>query len=224
MRDDTVILNEIFTSIDGEGIRAGEIVNFVRLAGCNLRCSYCDTGYALKCGDGIETPIDSIVEQLKATGCDKVTLTGGEPLMQKNSKKLVQSLLDAGFEVNIETNGSIPLDDYIVMGYSEQLILTMDVKCPSSGMSHLNKLENLRLLRPWDVVKFVVGSVEDLEYMQKVVKQYDPAHALQWFVSPVFGNIEAADIVNYLLENKLFNVRMQLQMHKFIWDPNMRGV
>lgn len=225
MRDDTIILNEIFTSIDGEGIRAGKIVNFVRLAGCNLNCSYCDTGYAMKRTDGHAVSIDSIIDQLYATGCNRVTLTGGEPLMQMNSRKFVQSLLDAGFEVNIETNGSIPLDDFVYMGYGEQLILTMDVKCPSSGMSNRNKLHNLRLLRPWDVVKFVVGSDEDLDYMEKIVRTSPMlAGRLQWFVSPVFGQIESADIVNYLLEHKLYNVRMQLQMHKFIWDPNKRGV
>lgn len=208
---------EIFKSIDGEGIRAGLPVTFIRLGGCNLHCSYCDTKYAWEQGYKYTnmTPIE-IVDKVQEIGCKRITLTGGEPLIHDNIIILVRMLVDSGFEVNIETNGSVDISKF----QYDNSIITMDYKCPSSGMQSRMLLSNLAKLRKKDVLKFVVGTEQDLFSCEELSK-----HVIaNVYVSPVFGNIEPKDIVDYILTHDMDNCRVQLQLHKFIWEPDKRGV
>ena len=220
----TVDLVEIFHSIDGEGKRAGELVTFIRLAGCNLKCTYCDTLYAQNESSGTPTLINELAMLAKAHGGDKVTLTGGEPLAHRNVLSLINKLVQLEVEVNVETNGSIDVYEAKKLFEGTSSFLTVDVKSPSSGMVDHNNLHNLYILDEKDVVKFVVGSKEDLKYMVDVMKPFEFNPAFQWYISPVFGQIEPAEIVDYMKEERLHNAKLQLQMHKFIWDPNAKGV
>lgn len=232
-------ISEIFKSIDGEGITAGFPAIFIRTYGCNLRCSYCDSLYALEGNDYTEMSVDEIIDTInkKYPGSTHVTITGGEPLLQDELHKLIVRLvMNTSVElINIETNGAVRLNDFMLkcrkyrdeefdstLIIEDRVIFTMDWKSISSGMHKAMLKENLPWLGENDVLKFVVGSEEDLNQMVDVIKtnQID-AHI---FVSPVFGNIEPKEIVEYLLKNNLNNIRMQLQMHKFIWPPEMRGV
>lgn len=231
---------EIFYSIDGEGVRTGLPVIFIRLFGCNLNCSYCDTRYACEA----ETPdtngivgydvmdLDKIIFNVqKFAPCKAITLTGGEPLIHTKVGQLIKALRFLGYDINIETNGAVDLSDFIdsqmifkapcdtVGGY----FITMDWKSISSGESQKMLESNLALLRHEDVLKFVVGNTEDLDQMKEVIKSHPDLHA-QVYVSPIFEQIEPADIVAYVLENQLVNVKVQVQLHKIIWDPNKRGV
>lgn len=208
---------EIFKSIDGEGIRVGFPVTFIRLEGCNLRCSYCDTTYSYDNAVFTEMEPDDVYNKVYLMGCKRVTLTGGEPLIHEDVNYLIDLLADNGFEVNIETNGSVDIEPYAKRG---KVLITMDYKCPSSGMSDSMLLTNLGALRRKDVLKFVVGSKEDLDCCRDLIK-YTNA---QVFISPVFGQMEPKDIVEYILEHDMQECRIQLQLHKFIFDPNARGV
>lgn len=207
-------VNEIFDSIEGEGKRAGALATFIRLTSCNLRCSYCDTAYAFQAG----TPMD-VQDVLAKVHYSNVTLTGGEPLLQD-----IRPLLDGlrSHSVNIETNGSIditPFFDY------DHVFFTVDFKCGSSGETDKMLPCNFKHLRKQDVLKFVVGSREDLVQAKNVYTTfYENLKYQQIFVSPVFGKIEPADIVDFLKAENLSTWRIQLQLHKFIWDPNRRGV
>lgn len=209
---------EIFKSIDGEGIRAGFPVTFIRLAGCNLHCSYCDSNYACdyKDEDVTEMTPQEIYNKVYKMGCVRITLTGGEPLIHENVNSLIEILTCNGFKVNIETNGSVNIERYL----RRNILITMDYKCPSSNMNEFMVLKNLELLRKTDVLKFVVGSKEDLDCCRDMIK-YTNA---QVFISPVFGKIEPKEIVEYMLEHDMQDCRIQLQLHKFIWSPDKRGV
>lgn len=224
---------EIFKSIEGEGLRTGAPVTFIRLHGCNLRCEYCDTKYSYGDSPYKEMTIDEIINTVKRLGLIRVTLTGGEPLMNKEALLLVTTLVQEGFHVNVETNGSISLYDYYVyrnsLKYrlaSGSLMFTVDYKSISSGMNKHNNLNNFNYIsmQENDVYKFVVGSSEDLEDMKKVVEFFHLPEKAVIYVSPVFGQIEAKDIVKYVLENNLEDVVIQVQLHKIIWDPDQRGV
>jgi 7-carboxy-7-deazaguanine synthase len=208
---------EIFKSIDGEGIRAGFPATFIRLVGCNLRCSYCDTRYSYENPEYEELTVDQIVKCVSDLHCHRITLTGGEPLIHDDVDKLITVLTDNGYEVNIETNGSVDIYPYI---YNPNIILTVDYKCPSSGMESKMLLNNIKYLRFTDVLKFVVGTQEDLDKC-RFISQRTCANV---YVSPVFGQIQPKDIVDYILTNELNNCRVQLQLHKYIWDPQERGV
>ena len=205
-------VNEIFFSIDGEGKRAGKLAAFIRLAGCNLRCSYCDTEYAFT--DGQLMRIDEIAEAVE--GWENVTVTGGEPLLQD-----IHALLERlqGHEVNIETNGSVDVTPYHKYPW---VFFTLDYKCPSSGMESSMLEKNFQTLRSQDVLKFVVGDREDLRRAQEVCEKYEPRCPV--YLSPVFGKIEAKEIVEYMKSARYKNWRLQLQLHKYIWPPDARGV
>lgn len=205
-------VNEIFYSIDGEGKRAGELASFIRLTGCNLRCSYCDTQYSF--AEGEEMTPEEIVDALPA--CKNVTLTGGEPLMQDVHELLT---LLRGKSVNIETNGSVDIRPY--MGFP-QAFFTLDYKCGSSGMKNKMMMDNFSLLRPQDVLKFVVGNMNDLDEAKNLCEDIKPICPV--YISPVFGMINPSKIVQYMKDNFLFKWRVQLQIHKFIWRPEERGV
>ncbi len=212
---------EKFTSINGEGTRAGELAVFVRFKGCNLRCSYCDTMWANEsdCSYKEETP-EEIVNYVLAAGIRNVTLTGGEPLLQKDIRELIHLLLQAGLRVEIETNGAVNLSDFC----EERPIFTMDYKLPSSGCEEHMIAENMKLLETNDTVKFVSGSQEDLLRALEVIQAYNLTSRCHVYLSPVFGSIEPVQMVEFMLKHQMNDVRLQIQMHKVIWDPNERGV
>lgn len=222
MEDRMYKVNEIFVSIDGEGVRTGLPTVFIRLYGCNLKCSYCDTRYSCENSEYTEMTLMDILEQVLSYGVPRVTLTGGEPLIHEGVKDLINSLVVNGIEVNIETNGAVDLSDFWEFRYSSKVIITMDYKCASSGMEDKMKLWNLKLLQPKDVIKFVVSNYNELEKMEYILEESECK--AQPYVSPVFGAIEPKELVEYILDNKLNNVKVQVQLHKIIWNPNMRGV
>ena len=207
---------EIFQSIDGEGIRAGLPVIFIRLYGCNLRCQYCDTKYSYNDEDYQEMSIFEILKEVQNYSIKRITLTGGEPLIHKDVDILIKLLRKNDYEVNIETNGSIEIAPYRL----SNVIITMDYKCRCSGMEKEMYLPNIKKLRKQDVLKFVVEDEDDLIK----VKEFSNQTEAQIFISPVFGKIQPVKIVDYILKNNLANCRVQLQLHKIIWDPNERGV
>ncbi len=214
-----MLVNEIFKSIEGEGIRTGYPVTFIRLYGCNLNCNYCDTRYSCEGEDYIEMQIPSIVKEVEQLGVERITLTGGEPLMHPQVEYLVNALSEEGYEVNIETNGSIDIYPYTL---KEDVIITMDYKSISSGENSKMNPANFRYLREQDVLKFVVGSKEDLADMKRIIETYSPGCNI--FVSPIFNQIETSEIVEFIKDNKLNEVRVQVQLHKIIWEPSKRGV
>ena len=220
-------VNEIFGSIEGEGIRMGYPCTFIRLQQCNLCCSYCDTRYACEGDDYSDMNIPNILHRVKEIGNHRVTVTGGEPLLLQTGIELISVLGSECYDINVETNGSIDLSNLIdycqeVFNIDDHLIITMDWKSISSGMSDKMLKSNLLKLRSCDVIKFVVGSREDLDQMKELLQDYPIECNI--FVSPIFGQIELAEIVDYLIENNIQNVRVQVQLHKIIWDPNKRGV
>ena len=205
-------VNEIFFSIDGEGKRTGQLTAFIRLTGCNLRCLYCDTKYSFD--EGREMSAEKISDAVKKFR--NVTLTGGEPLIQDCHELLMRL---EGHEVNIETNGSIELREY--MKYAN-VFFTMDFKCYSSGTYDAMNYGNLKILRENDVLKFVVGDESDLILAEKIYTEYKPKSQL--YISPVFEKIEPLHIVDFIKRRHLENWKLQLQLHKFIWSPNKKGV
>jgi 7-carboxy-7-deazaguanine synthase len=214
---------EQFVSINGEGPRAGELATFVRFQGCNLRCSYCDTQWANvpDCPYEERTP-EEIDQSVRAQGVANVTLTGGEPLLQPEMPKLLSLLLrDGTLRVEIETNGAVDLSPFCA---ENRPVFTMDYKLPSSGMEKGMCLENFPLLREEDTVKFVCGSRQDLERAGEILRAHSLLGRCHIYLSPVFGAIEPVALVEYLQRERLNGVRVQLQLHKFIWDPEKRGV
>lgn len=214
---------EKFVSINGEGSRAGELAVFIRFRKCNLRCSYCDTEWAND--DSAEAEMMSvgrISRYIESTGIKNVTLTGGEPLLQENIEQLTTWLIRCGHSVEIETNGSISIAEY--SGNIFRPIFTIDYKLPDSNMESAMLTDNYRYLDKNDVVKFVAGSKSDLEKALHIINSFDLTEKCHVYISPVFDRIKPADIVAFMTENKLNNVRLQLQMHKFIWNPDERGV
>ena len=207
---------EIFKSIDGEGIRVGYPVTFIRLAGCNLRCNYCDTKYSYENEKFTEMTPQEIYIQVYKLGGKRITLTGGEPLIHKDVKVLVDLLIQKGYEVNIETNGSVDITLFL----DKHTIITMDYKCASSDMEDKMLLDNISKLRKQDVLKFVVSDDNDLDTVQRI---YQNTKATV-YISPVFGRIEPKQIVEYMLEHNMENCRVQVQLHKIIWNPEERGV
>ena len=216
---------EIFSSIDGEGIRTGQLCTFIRTYGCNLRCSYCDSMYALEGNEWQEMSIPEIINVCKTYGNRCITLTGGEPLIHKDVHNLINTLADEGFEVNIETNGSVDISKF--MESSTSVFFTLDYKTPYSQEESKMFMDNFyKYVRHKDVVKFVCGTEDDLNKMKEVVFNMKTTLTTlpHIFVSPVFGQIEPVTIVDYLKKYNLQDVRMQLQLHKFIWPVDMKGV
>ena len=215
-------VNEIFLSIDGEGYRTGLPVVFIRLYGCNLNCSYCDTRYSCEQQEYKEMSLYDILVEVLSYGVPRVTLTGGEPLIHPGVKDLINSLVANDIEVNIETNGAVDLDEFIEFKYNSKVVFTMDYKCKSSGMEDKMILSNLEFLQPKDVIKFVVSNYNEMAKMEFILES--SKCKAQPYVSPVFGAIEPKELVDYVLDNKLNNVKVQIQLHKIIWNPNERGV
>ena len=215
-------VNEIFLSIDGEGYRTGLPVVFIRLYGCNLNCSYCDTRYSCEQQEYKEMSLYDILVEVLNYRVPRVTLTGGEPLIHPGVKDLITSLIANDIEVNIETNGAVDLDEFIEFKYNSKVVFTMDYKCKSSGMEDKMILSNLEFLQPKDVIKFVVSNYNEMEKMEYILES--SKCKAQPYVSPVFSAIEPKELVQYVLDNGLNDVKVQVQLHKIIWDPNERGV
>ncbi len=211
-------VNEIFFSIQGESSHAGRPCVFIRLAGCNLRCTYCDTQYAYE--EGSSRTIDDIEREVRPFRCTLVEVTGGEPLLQPQTPELIRRLLDAQYMVLLETNGS--RDIGIV---DDRCTRIVDVKCPSSGQSGENRLENLAIITPNDEVKFVIGDREDFDYAKDVIATRLSRHGglKPPLISPVFGRLDPESLVRWILEDHL-DVRLQIQLHKWIWGADKRGV
>jgi 7-carboxy-7-deazaguanine synthase len=215
---------EKFVSINGEGTRAGQLAVFVRFAGCNLNCSFCDTKWANEKNVAAEKMTEAeIADYIKSTGVSNVTLTGGEPLLRDGMKELLAALRNIdGIYVEIETNGSVDIEAFRI---GENFpAFTMDYKLPGSGMEQRMNLENFKNLKKSDTVKFVAGSRQDLERAKEVIDKNGLLEKCSVYFSPVFGRIEPRKIVEFMVENKMNGVNMQLQMHKFIWEPDRKGV
>lgn len=216
---------EWFVSINGEGTRAGELSVFIRLCGCNLRCSYCDTFWANEIdAPYTEMTAEEIRSLISETGIRNVTLTGGEPLIHPYAGELLECLLqDDKFSVEIETNGSVPIADF--MSIRDRVIFTLDYKLPGSGMEDNMRLDdNIKFLKKQDCIKFVSGSEEDLERAGELIRKYNLCSICHVYFSPVYGQINPEDIVEFMKKKKLNGVRLQLQLHKYIWKPDKRGV
>jgi 7-carboxy-7-deazaguanine synthase len=205
---------EIFRSLQGEGTLIGTPTVFVRTAGCNLECAWCDTPYSKKAGD--EMTIPEILEKVKAFEIHYVCVTGGEPMIQEGSVKLIDELLGAGYHVTVETNGSISLED---LPCSMSMLISMDIKCPTSGMAEQMDLSNLELLSPLDQLKFVVANREDMMYAAKLLHENKVECTV--IFTPV-GGLALEPVADFVLKKKL-NVRVLPQLHKLIWGDK-RGV
>ena len=209
-------INEIYRSIQGESSKAGLPCVFVRLTYCNLRCSYCDTEYAFY--DGMNMSVEEIISEVKKYNCKLIEITGGEPLFQEESIVLMKRLCDEGFDVMLETGGSLPIKNI-----DKRVMIILDLKCPSSKMMKKNLYENLDYVKPSDEIKFVIGTREDYGWSKEIIKQYELEKKCGILFSVVFGVLEPAKLIEWILGDNL-KVRYQLQMHKFIWQPNAKGV
>ncbi|MEJ2156927.1 MAG: radical SAM protein [Desulfobacteraceae bacterium] len=210
-------MTEIFYSIQGESVWSGLPCGFIRLSGCNLRCHYCDTPYAYEPGQPM--PVDEIIDRINRYGCPRVTVTGGEPLLQEASPSLVSKLIKKGYQVSVETNGSFDIERL-----DRGCIKIVDVKCPSSGMQDHNRMENLRVLGPEDQIKFVIAGKQDFDFSLALAKRIssDVESERIWF-SPASGILPANRLAKWMLESNACG-RLQLQLHKILWPDKDRGV
>ncbi len=212
-----LLVNEIFYSIQGESIYSGRPCIFVRLTGCNLRCTYCDTQYAYEEGEKME--IAKIMRRVSGFKCRLIEITGGEPLIQNETPLLVSRLLDNGYVVMMETNGSLDISRV-----DRRCIKVLDMKCPSSNESKKNNLKNLKQLQATDQIKFVIGSDEDYTYAKNIISSHCPDFPGDRILfSPVYGKMPPADLADWILKDHL-NVRLHLQIHKYIWPGKDKGI
>jgi 7-carboxy-7-deazaguanine synthase len=210
-------INEIYISIQGESTYAGRPCVFVRLTACDLRCSWCDTPYAFH--EGGKRSLDDILAEVERLGCPLVELTGGEPLLQEGVHALMESLLSRGHRVLLETGGHRSTERV-----PEAIVTILDVKCPGSGESHRNEWSNLERLRPHDEVKFVLKDRADYDFAREVLAKFQlDSRVSAIHFSPVHGVLDPKALSEWVLQDRL-SVRVQLQLHKYIWDPGARGV
>jgi 7-carboxy-7-deazaguanine synthase len=210
-------VNEIFHSIQGESTHTGRPCVFVRLTACDLRCSWCDTPYAFD--EGRKMTIDDVVGRVAEYGCDVVEITGGEPLLQKDVYPLMRRLLDEGRTVLLETGGHRSVDEV-----PEGVVRVIDVKCPGSGEAEKTCWANLDRLRPTDEMKFVIKDRVDYEYARDVVSRHDLiGRSAAVLFSPVHGVLASQALAEWILADRLA-VRLQLQVHKYVWGADVRGV
>ena len=211
-------VTEIFRSIQGESTHAGRPCTFARLTGCPMRCVWCDSEYTFTGGDHYS--IDSILAQVTAFGCNLVEVTGGEPLAQKEAFDLIKQLCDEGYEVLIETGGYVSTADV-----DPRAKVILDIKCPASGEEPRNDWSNIDRLRPdKDEVKFVIADEGDWLYAQSLIKERDlESRTKAVLISPAWGQIDLQQLADWIASSGL-NVRMQLQLHKYIWGPDVKGV
>ena len=209
-------VNEIYYSIQGESTHVGRPCIFIRLTYCNLRCTYCDTEYAFYEGKDIEIP--EIIAKIKQWNCNLVEVTGGEPLFQDECIDLLNELTNQNYEVLLETGGSLSISDVPI-----EIVRIVDFKCPSSGMEKKNLWSIVNDLQPHDEVKFVIGDREDFDWAKEMLNKYSLNEKCSILFSPTFGKIDPSLIVEWILEGDI-PVRMQLQMHKHIWESEEKGV
>jgi 7-carboxy-7-deazaguanine synthase len=201
-------INEIFYSLQGEGILIGVPTIFIRTTGCNLRCTWCDTKYAYE--EGKEMTVEEIVTRVRDFRANYVCLTGGEPLLQKDTTKLIQKLSDEGYQVSLETNGSISIEELPCL---DSLMISLDIKCPSSGMHEKMEFSNLELLSPNDQLKFIIEDERDYGYAKDIIINHNPVCSI--IMMPV-GGIDLKNLAEWVLRDKL-KVRVLPQLHKLIW-------
>ncbi len=209
-------VTEIYRSVQGEGKHAGYPCVFVRLTGCNLRCTWCDTEYGYN--GGKDFSLNEILTKVASYNTQLVEVTGGEPLLQEETPQLVDLLLENGYTVLIETAGSIDISCV-----SEKAVRIVDMKCPGSGMLDKNLYKNLDLVTDKDEVKFVIKDKTDFDWSLNLIKEYDLENKTQVLVSPVYGEMDQEKLTEWLLESGI-NARMQVQLHKIIWGPDKTGV
>jgi 7-carboxy-7-deazaguanine synthase len=212
-----LLIHEIYLSVQGESAYAGLPCVFVRTAVCDLRCSWCDTPHAFNKGERMAR--QAVLEKALSYDCPLVELTGGEPLLQPEVLPLMKDLADAGRRVLIETSGAQP-----VSRIDSRVHVVMDLKCPDSGECERNHWDNLNHLKPTDEIKFVIATKLDWEWTVQTIRQHQLDSRFSVLVSCAFREVDPVQLVGWLLEAKLFRVRMQLQMHKYIWDPAKQGV
>lgn len=207
---------EIFTSIQGESSYAGMPCTFIRLTGCNLRCSYCDTTYAYH--GGKELSEDEIISEVRRAGISLVEITGGEPLLQSESYHLIKRLLDEGYTVLVETNGSQSIKEI-----DSRAVVILDIKTPGSGMSKEMDFSNLNNIKSTDEIKFVITNRIDYEWSKEIIDRYRLMDKCQLLLSPAFGILPPEDLAKWMLEDRL-RARLNLQLHKYIFSPERKGV
>ncbi|MEE3346761.1 MAG: radical SAM protein [Nitrospinota bacterium] len=209
-------INEIYASIQGESSHTGLPCVFIRLTGCNLRCSWCDTAYAFY--DGKNLTVEETLQKVETFGLPLVEITGGEPLLQEDVYPLMEALLKKGYRVMLETSGALPIDKV-----PEKVIKILDIKCPGSGEEKKNHLENLKFLSPHDEVKFVLLDRADYEWSRDMLRKYDMVPSKQVLFSPVYDKLNLKDLSQWILKDRLA-VRLQTQLHKVIWSKDAIGV
>ena len=209
-------INEIYASIQGESSHTGLPCIFIRLTGCNLRCSWCDTAYAFYAGNDLT--IEETLQKVDTFGLPLVEITGGEPLLQEDVYPLMEALLKKGYRVMLETSGALPIDKV-----PQRVIKILDIKCPGSGEEKKNHLENLKLLSPHDEDKFVLLDRADYEWSRDLLRKYDLAPSTQVLFSPVYDKLNLKDLSQWILKDRLA-VRLQTQLHKVIWSKDAIGV
>jgi 7-carboxy-7-deazaguanine synthase len=206
----TLRITEIFYSLQGESTSIGLPTVFVRLTGCPLRCTYCDTAYAFHGGKRI--PLDNIVQQITDYACSHVCVTGGEPLAQPGCVDLLHLLCNKGFILSLETSGALSIEFV-----DPRVMIVMDLKSPDSGECEKNLYSNLAYLKPTDQIKFVLGSREDYQWACDIIKQYDLTKLTQILFSPSWGKLNPSDLANWIVADRL-SVRFQMQLHKLLWN------
>lgn len=209
---------EIFRSIQGESYLAGRPCTFVRTAGCNLSCTWCDTGYAADINDGVEMTIGEVMQKVRELGADLVEITGGEPLLQEESIELMRLLCDSGARVMLETNGTLDITPV-----DPRVIIVMDIKAPSSGHADTNRWANLEVLQDSDELKVVISGREDYDWATETLTERNVIGKYRVTFSPVFGSVNYKTLAEWLLADRL-PVRMGFQLHKMIWGPDAKGV
>lgn len=211
-----LLIHEIYRSLQGESAWAGLPCVFVRTAVCDARCTWCDTPHAFNQGEAMT--VEAVVEKVHSLDCPLVEVTGGEPLLQAEVLPLMARLADAGMRVLLETSGA-----HDVGPVDRRVHIIMDLKCPDSGECENNRWANLDVLKPGDEIKFVIASQRDFDWAVEIVKKYDLADRFPLLCSPVFGTVSPRQLAEWILDSGL-QLRMQLQLHKLIWDPKARGV
>jgi 7-carboxy-7-deazaguanine synthase len=207
-----MLLSEIFLSIQGESTYAGLPCVFVRLSGCNLSCTWCDTAYANTGTDDRELTVDGVMKEVGAYKCGLVEITGGEPMLQADTPTLAERLLEDGYDVLIETNGSVDLS-----AFDKRVVKVVDVKCPTSGQAGSFLVENLEYITPGDEIKFVIGARNDYDFARKFMDDFVKDRTAKVLFAPVKPNMDPRDLADWILKDRL-NVRLQLQMHSYIWE------
>jgi len=217
LETETLQITEVFASVQGETHLAGLPTTFIRLSACNLRCSWCDTPYSF--GRGSTWTFEQLENSVVQNGCRHVCITGGEPLLQHNVHALMSALCDKGYTLSLETGGSLPIEEV-----DSRVIVILDVKCPGSGMAAKNDLNNLQQLKEHDEVKFVLLDRRDYEFAQSICDKYSlyqRKHPILF--SPVHGKLDPKELSAWIIEDQL-PVRLNLQIHKYIWTPETKGV